>query len=139
MSALQQSSYSRKESEYQMDDVIPDPLMFLGADSELVEKFTIFHRRNPAIYAAFDRFSREARSSGRTRFSHWMVVNRIRWYTEIETQGSELKISNDFIALYARMFVALNPDFAGFFEFKKMKSVRKGSSSFEIEPELGEV
>lgn len=130
---------SRMKGNKNSMSVIADPLMFPGADPELIDKFERFHNRNPAIYEAFDHFTREAKASGKEKFSHWLIANRIRWLTEIETQGSAFKVSNDFIALYARMFVALNPDFDGFFEFKKMKAVRKGSSAYLAERELGNV
>ena len=88
---------------------------------KLLEKFKQFHVDNPLVYDLFKRFADEAKSSGRQRFSHWMIANRIRWYTSVETHGSEYKLSNDFISLYARLLVYHCPEFEGFFMFKKMK------------------
>jgi hypothetical protein len=99
--------------------------LFGECDKALADKFYEFHQANPAIYHAFKRFSYEAKASGRKRFSHWAVAQRIRWYTMIETTGSDYKLSNDFIALYARLLVFEHPEFTGFFTFKKMKSDRK--------------
>jgi len=96
-----------------------------NCDSELLSKFKEFHTNNPIVYELFRRFAFEAKNSGRPRFSHWMIANRIRWYTSIETQGSEYKLSNDFIALYARLIVYHNPEFEGFFLLKQMKENRK--------------
>ena len=41
----------------------------------------------------------------------------------IVTTGNEYKISNDFIALYARLFMHEYPDYKGFFRTKPMKRV----------------
>lgn len=98
--------------------------LFGGADKGLMETFMAYHKKNPDIYKSFERFSLEAFKTGRKHYSHWAVAQRIRWYSTIETQGSEFKLSNDLIALYARLVVYRNPEMYGFFKFKKMKRVR---------------
>jgi hypothetical protein len=51
-----------------------------------------------------------------------MIANRIRWETSIETYSvEEYKISNDYIALYARKFMQDHPSYDGFFKIKEMK------------------
>lgn len=98
-----------------------------GAAVKLVVKFKEFHHKNPRIFEAFFRFSAEARQR-RGKLSHWMIANRVRWYTAIETTGMDFKLSNDYIALYGRLVVATDPkNFEGFFEFKQMKKNRKGA------------
>jgi hypothetical protein len=39
----------------------------------------------------------------------------------VETKGDDFKISNDFIAYYARLFMAYNPQHEGFFKTRPMK------------------
>ena len=80
-----------------------------------------WHQANPHVYELFERFSLEAARHGHTRFSHWLVMNRIRWETTIDTTGVDFKISNNHIAYYARLFMARHPEHAGFFHTKKMK------------------
>ena len=80
-----------------------------------------WHNKNPHVYELFERFTMGAISKGHTRLSAWLVVNRIRWETTVETSGSDFKISNDYIAYYARLFHAQNPEYDGFFVTKKMK------------------
>ncbi len=98
--------------------------LFEGADPSLVKKFLDFHKKNPDLFGYFERFSQEAKASGRKYFSIWMIANRIRWYTVVETSGKEFKVSNDYLACYARLIVYLHPEFEGFFKLKKMKSFR---------------
>jgi len=48
-------------------------------------------------------------------------MNRMRWETALQTTGDEFKIRNDFIAYYARLFMAYHPEHEGFFRIKRMK------------------
>lgn len=94
--------------------------LFGGCSPELIASFTKFHAENPKMFELFLRFSREAKNAGRERFSGWMIANRIRWYSTIETKG-EFKISNNHIAMYTRLIAYLHPEFESFFQFKSMK------------------
>lgn len=100
--------------------------LFSECDPKLLQKFEKFHAENPAVYQLFKRFAIEAKGSGRNKFSHWMIMNRIRWYSAVETNGEKYKLSNDFIALYARLLVYNDDSFSRFFTLKEMKKKRKG-------------
>lgn len=90
----------------------------------LTERFEKFHKQNPHIYELFCKYSCEAIKSGKKRMSHWLVANRIRWDAEVVTNTDEqYKISNDFIALYARKFMEEHPQHNGFFKTKEMKRI----------------
>jgi hypothetical protein len=80
-----------------------------------------WHQRNPEIWLMFEKFTEEAIARGVKKMSHWLVINRIRWEVSIATFGNEFKISNDFIAFYARMWNALHPQHKDIFTTKKMK------------------
>lgn len=80
-----------------------------------------WHKQNPHVYELFKRFTFQAIRCGHKRCSAWLIVNRIRWETAIETSGCDFKISNDFIAYYARLFMAHYPEHEGFFVTKRMK------------------
>ena len=85
------------------------------------EKWWAWHRENPDVWRLFEAFTNEAVARGRTRISAWLIVNRIRWETEVVTNGVDFKISNNFIAYYARLYLAVHPESAGLFVIKKMK------------------
>lgn len=88
----------------------------------LTERFKEFDTQNPHVYELFCKYTMEAISSGKQKLSHWLVVNRIRWDSEVLTNTTEkYKISNDFIAFYARKFMVENPKYSGFFNTKEMK------------------
>ena len=76
------------------------------------------------MYELFKRFTMQAISRGHRNLSAWLIVNRIRWETSIETTGDDFKISNDFIAYYSRLFMHDHPQYKGFFRTKTLKSER---------------
>ena len=80
-----------------------------------------WHKRNPHVWEMFERFTQEAIARGVTKMSHWLVINRIRWEVSVSTFGNEFKISNDFIAFYARLWKAKHPAHQDIFNTKKMK------------------
>jgi hypothetical protein len=80
-----------------------------------------WHKSNPQVWLLFERFALEAVARGRSKISHWLIINRIRWETAITTTGNDFKISNDFIAFYARLWKALHPEHADLFNTKQMK------------------
>jgi hypothetical protein len=65
-------------------------------------------------------FALEAVRMGRTKVSHWLIINRIRWEVTIVTTGSDFKISNDYIAFYARLWKAKYPEHKDLFNTKQM-------------------
>jgi hypothetical protein len=89
-----------------------------STNQTLEEQFEEFHSRNPGVYDLFEKFTFEAINKGHKRISHWLIANRVRWETQINTTGNPYKISNDFIGLYARMFVKKYPKYANLFQFK---------------------
>ena len=89
----------------------------------LLNKFNDWHRDNPQVYELFKRFTFDAINRGHQRLSAWLIVGRIRWETSVVTHGDDYKISNDYIALYARKFMHDHPEHDGFFKIKAMKRV----------------
>ena len=90
------------------------------------EKFIRFHNRNPHVYQLFNKYASEAYVAGNKKFSHWLIMNRIRWDSLVKTDGDKYKIPNEHIAFYARLWVKRNPKTTerlghDFFTLKKMK------------------
>jgi hypothetical protein len=89
------------------------------------QRWLEWHRQNPHVYRLFKEFTFAAIRRGHKRLSAWLVVNRIRWETSVETLGGDFKISNNFIAYYARLFMEEYPEFKGFFMTKPLKGERE--------------
>lgn len=79
-----------------------------------------WHKANPHVWKYFERFALEAIAGGHKKISHWLIINRIRWEVTIVTTGSDFKISNDYIAFYARLWQAKYPQYKELFNTKKM-------------------
>ena len=88
---------------------------------ERKKKWWAWHKQNPQVWNKFKEYTLEAVNSGRSSYSHWAIINRIRWNREIETRGGEFKISNDYICFYARLFHAEYPEYGEFFHLKQLK------------------
>ena len=84
-----------------------------------------WHKKNPEVWLKFEEYTLQAIASGRKHYSQWAIINRIRWNTEIETSGGTFKISNDYIAFYARLFHARYPEHNGFFRLKPFKEEKE--------------
>lgn len=98
--------------------------LFAGvADTGLVERFISYHLANEDVYADFVERARCARASGRVRYSHWTIIQSIRWDRDMRTFGDDVfEVNNDYIALYVRMAVSdFQDELGGFFELRKMK------------------
>jgi len=93
----------------------------MTSHSETKLKWWRWHNANPDVYDMFERFALDAIRQGHTNLSAWLIVNRIRWEVAMETSGDDFKISNDFIAYYARLFHANHKQHEGFFRTKKLK------------------
>lgn len=98
--------------------------LFGSTSVELIQSFEKYHDDNPHIYKEFMRLTRIARESGRERFSAWLIINALRWEHSIQTKHSDFKISNDHIAIYARLAIWDEPSYEGFFELKTMNPNR---------------
>jgi hypothetical protein len=91
---------------------------------KLLSKFWKFNEKNPHILTRFMRYTAEARNT-RKEFSAWAVMNRVRWDDAIGPSGEEFKVPNDYIAIYARLAMWLQPlTLGGFFRTKRMKATR---------------
>ena len=80
-----------------------------------------FHRENPLIWQYFEKFAFEAIANKRKKISHWLIINRVRWEVYIVTTGEEFKISNNYIAFYARFWQETYPLHKELFNTKHMK------------------
>ena len=80
----------------------------------------VWHKANPKVWLYFEKFALEAVGRRVKKISHWLIINRIRWEIYFETEGGEFKISNDYIAFYARLWKAKHPQHKDLFNTKRM-------------------
>lgn len=87
----------------------------------VMERFELFHERNPQVYEEFKLLANQMIDTGRKRYGAWTLMNVIRWNADLTTRGDVFKINNNFIALYARKLIAEDEKFEGFFEIRRLK------------------
>ena len=75
------------------------------------QEWWAWHKQNPHVWGLFEKFTFEAINAGHERLSAWFIVNQIRWETTVKTTG-KFKIKNEYIAYYARLFMAVHPQYS---------------------------
>ena len=83
-------------------------------------EFVLWVRDNPKIYEAFRRFALDAVRAGRSRFSAYMIRERVRWYTNIE-YGGKFKISNNVTPYVSRLLAEEIPILKKIFARKEVE------------------
>ena len=92
------------------------------SDETLNEKFKRFHSRNPHVYLALINLVKEVRATGKERVGIEMLMNQLRWNSFITTNGEDYKINQNFASRYARLIIAVHPEWDGMFEFRQLKT-----------------
>lgn len=100
---------------------------------QILDAFIRYHKDNPKVWELFQQFSFEVINAGFENYSAWAISQRIRWHTTIETKGDDVKLSNNFIAYYSRLFHVAHPKHDGFFKNKKLTSQEKPAYETDIQ------
>jgi hypothetical protein len=87
-----------------------------------IEEFEDYHKQNPQVYAAFEKFTLQVIGTGRKYFSARAIYERMRWYSLIEDNSVTFKISDHPMPFYARLFERNHPEHAGFFRKKRCEA-----------------
>lgn len=93
---------------------------------QILEAFVRFHRTNPELWRLFERFALQAARRGHRHYSSRVVCERIRWHVEVETDDEDgLKLNNNFMPYYARLFHRAHPELPGFFRNREQVSASR--------------
>lgn len=88
---------------------------FQEIEPRVISRFLKYHAENPKIYTLFKKFANEAMLSGRPYFGGQMIMERLRWYVNVETTGDIFKINNDYASCYSRLLMLEDERFKYFF------------------------
>jgi phage terminase large subunit GpA-like protein len=92
------------------------------ADS-IQARFRRFHEENPEVYSALVRMARRIKGSGQASYSIAGIYEVARFDRYISTEGKPFKLSNDYRSRYARLIMETEPDLAGFFTLRELRSL----------------
>lgn len=91
-----------------------------NTDPEPIRQFQEFHESNPQVFRLFVKFAKQAIGTGRTRFSGRTIMERVRWYTSVETNDpAGFKVNDHWAPFYVRLFEIEFPRHKGFFEKRR--------------------
>ena len=83
------------------------------------ERFEIFHRGNPHVYAVLVRVARRMKRSGKVKTWSMKAAFEVVRYRAIETYGQDWKLNNDYTSHYARLIMEREKELAGFFRTRE--------------------
>tara|TARA_R100000951_G_C2520974_1_gene143392 strand:+ start:50 stop:403 length:354 start_codon:yes stop_codon:yes gene_type:complete len=93
-----------------------------------------FHKQYPEVWEMLKRFSDEMKNKGFKHYSINGIFERIRWEKDIGGDGvTQFKLNNNYRAFYARRFMRVYPEYAGFFRLREQ--ISNEASATEL-PEL---
>jgi hypothetical protein len=91
--------------------------------STIRERFEAFHAAHPEVYDELVRLAYEARAAGRDKVGIKMLFEVVRWNRIVVGGVDEgWRLNNVFSAHYARLIMQREPDLAGFFETRSLRS-----------------
>jgi len=85
--------------------------------------FRTYDLENPLIWAAFKKYSFEAKEKGFDNYSANGIFEIIRWNTTL-VQRDKYKVNNNYRPDYARKMMTQFPEFEGFFRTRVLKAKR---------------
>tara|TARA_R110000796_G_scaffold199645_1_gene315782 strand:- start:301 stop:675 length:375 start_codon:yes stop_codon:yes gene_type:complete len=90
---------------------------------EIREQCQSFHNAHPDVWDMFVFFTKKAIAKEHKRYSAQAIFESIRW--EVSTNSEyphDFKINNNFVALYARRFMKMYPEYDGIFRTRHQVS-----------------
>lgn len=83
-----------------------------------LEAFKKFHKENPHIYRHFKELANKMYATGRKKYSSKLIINVMRWESDLKTNSKPFKINDRFQSLYGRLLAYKDPKFRDWFEFR---------------------
>lgn len=95
-----------------------------GARRSIQARFEEFHEAHPEVYWLFRHFAQEVRLAGHRRYSADAILHRIRWEYDVNRhRDGGFKINDHFSSRYARLLMADDPSFEGFFATRELRNI----------------
>lgn len=87
------------------------------------ERFRDFHAANPDVYDGLVRLARAGKARGAKKLGIEQLYAVLRWETFMRTsRDSGFKLNDHFTSRYARLIMEQEPDLAGIFEIRRLRS-----------------
>lgn len=92
--------------------------------SSIDDRFQVFHGENPHVYTELVTLARQIHARGYRRIGIELLFAVLRWRSMMATTADEygFKLNDHFTSRYARLIMAANPDLAGFFATREIRT-----------------
>lgn len=109
-----------EQLELTFDIRLPEP----SKTRSIGESFEMFHELNPSVYRNLVLLCRQLAGRGRRKIGMKMVFEVLRWNYMLATDdpNSEYRLNNNYTSRYARLIGQQEPDLAGLFETRGLKT-----------------
>jgi len=88
----------------------------------LEERALAFHEANPKVYQELRRLALTLYYRGHKHFGCKMLIEQMRWnWAERTSDMSGFKLNNSYVAFYARLLMAQEPELVGVFNTRTTK------------------
>ena len=105
------------------DFALPEMRVDESTGGSIDERFERFHKLNPWIYEKLVHYARILKNTGNHKVGIALAYERLRWDFKVSTFGDDrYKLNNDFQSRYARLIMQNEPDLAGIFNIRKLRS-----------------
>ena len=108
-----------RKIEKERESMNTQTIMFDEQEGPITRKFKKFHRDNPHVYDELVRCCYQLKNAGCRRYGMKGIFEVIRWQSALKTNGSELKLNNNYTSIYSRMIMRKEPALRGFFETRE--------------------
>lgn len=110
-------------AERQQDSDTPAEQLGLAFADGKEQRFREFHEAHPEVYGQLVSLARRAKASGHTHYSARGLWEMLRFdRSVVERVDEPFKLNDHYIAHYARLIMEREPDLAGFFETRQLRS-----------------
>jgi hypothetical protein len=91
-------------------------------EMSLADRFAAFHAQNPHVADALERLAEQWLAAGNSKVGMKALIERLRWESGIQTNGSAYKLNNSWPAFYSRLLIARRPEWAERIETRKAQA-----------------
>lgn len=91
--------------------------------SEIERRFAAFHAAHPEVYGEIVKLCHTAKAAGRKKIGIGALWEVMRWNFWLRKDDhEEFRLNNNYRASYARMVMDREPDLAGIFDVRELRS-----------------
>src|SRR5690242_15420050 len=97
----------------------------MDAPDKATLAFLAFHHENPAVFATFRDIAVRLYKRGVRHYGARCIMEVVRYESALRMAGEPWKVNNNYVPYYARLLMAQDSRFVGFFEIRESSQRRR--------------